>query len=391
MKRWRRLLRSALRLLGGLLALWALWLLRVATLELPPPRTPDGSAAARGALHVHTTRSDGRAPVEEVARHAREAGLDFIVLADHNVTPDPAAEQEGVLVIPGVELSTSAGHILAYGGGEVAGWPLRRDDPVGAARASGSLVSLSHPVNLRRPWEGPFEGIDAMEVLSADSAYRVALRSPLTLLTAVLSYPASPDVAVLHLLDGVDEARERFHRALAEGGLQQGFCGHDAHGLPGYPPVFRVLGTHLAPGALAGDEAEVRAASVIEALREGRFFCAVDGLADASGFVLDTTGEEIVARLGAGVPAGARARLLLFRDGVEVAAVEGSEVRAASQPGRWHAEVELARPWLLGARRFLWILSGTSLVPVEPPVDDGSTGEAVDVDVDVNVDGGEPG
>ena len=38
----------------------------------------------RGAFHVHTTRSDGSGTVEEVAAAAQAAGLQFVVLTDHN-------------------------------------------------------------------------------------------------------------------------------------------------------------------------------------------------------------------------------------------------------------------------------------------------------------------
>ena len=57
---------------------------------LPPPRqsltlSPD-VLTVRGALHVHTRRSDGTGTPDEVAKAAGAAGLDFVVLTDHGVS-----------------------------------------------------------------------------------------------------------------------------------------------------------------------------------------------------------------------------------------------------------------------------------------------------------------
>jgi DNA polymerase (family X) len=55
----------------------------------------------RGDLHCHTTRSDGRASVEEMARAARERGYDYLAICDHTpavgavrgLTPDDVRRQ----------------------------------------------------------------------------------------------------------------------------------------------------------------------------------------------------------------------------------------------------------------------------------------------------------
>jgi predicted metal-dependent phosphoesterase TrpH len=74
-------------------------------------------------LHVHSNNSDGAFPPEEVARLARDAGLDGIALTDHDSTAGyPAArdagERIGLRVIPGSEISAvyegSSVHILGY-------------------------------------------------------------------------------------------------------------------------------------------------------------------------------------------------------------------------------------------------------------------------------------
>ena len=80
-----------------------------------PP--PDGLARVGGAVHVHTTLSDGSGAPEHVARQGREAGLSFLVVTDHNTDAGRYLDgyRDGVLVLTGVEISTHQGHVLALG------------------------------------------------------------------------------------------------------------------------------------------------------------------------------------------------------------------------------------------------------------------------------------
>lgn len=74
-------------------------------------------------LHVHSDRSDGAYPPAEVARIAREAGLDAIALTDHDTTEGlaearAAGETLGLEVLTGCEVSAryanDSVHVLAY-------------------------------------------------------------------------------------------------------------------------------------------------------------------------------------------------------------------------------------------------------------------------------------
>jgi len=78
----------------------------------------------RADLHTHTTASDGRHTPEENVRMAQEAGLAAIAITDHDTVAGVADAlraglRYGVVVVPGVELGTSANgkdvHILGYG------------------------------------------------------------------------------------------------------------------------------------------------------------------------------------------------------------------------------------------------------------------------------------
>jgi hypothetical protein len=72
-------------------------------------------------LHMHTLFSfDGTASVPNVLRRAREIGLDVIAITDHDevrgaLLAEELAPQFGIQVIPGSEITTGEGDLLALG------------------------------------------------------------------------------------------------------------------------------------------------------------------------------------------------------------------------------------------------------------------------------------
>lgn len=73
-------------------------------------------------MHTHTSvySTDSNLLPHEALARAAERGLDGVVLTEHDVVW-PAdrvarlAEQVGILVLPGVEVTTELGHVLVYG------------------------------------------------------------------------------------------------------------------------------------------------------------------------------------------------------------------------------------------------------------------------------------
>lgn len=66
-----------------------------------------GSSWYRGELHLHTNHSDAKASLNDMVAAAKEHGLDFIVLGDHNtVSSHKDIPRVGFPIIPGMELTT---------------------------------------------------------------------------------------------------------------------------------------------------------------------------------------------------------------------------------------------------------------------------------------------
>jgi hypothetical protein len=357
--------RRLLALAGLLLLAWAAWGVRVRARTAPRPPPPPGEL--RGAWHLHTTRSDGRGTLDEVLAAARAAGLQFLVVTDHNlVTPAEAGWHGGVLVIEAHEASTRWGHVVVAGAPRALSQAERDGQPLEAIRALGGAAVLAHPLHPARPFQAwgqePWRGL---EVVNNDAAFGevVAGHGPGRLLAALATLPFDGAQAVLALLPDPARALAALDGALRgappgpvrpDGRRAPGrvlLCAADAHGLPSYRAAFEAFSMHV-PVTPSGDGAKDGAA-VLAALLDGRAACVFDGVAPAAGVRLAEEGDGTLLLTASGAPlepAGAR----LVRDGAAVGAAEAAPggVRfrcpGGCGPGTYRAEAALGgRPWIL--------------------------------------------
>jgi hypothetical protein len=132
--------------------------------EAPASTQPAVTAKAgwyRGELHSHTVHSDGKLTVQELIAGAQRARLDFLAITDHNTTSamsqvDQAA-LNGLLVIPGIELTTFYGHALALGVREWVDWRtgylgMTMEDAARRTHELGGLFIIAHPNDVGTPF-----------------------------------------------------------------------------------------------------------------------------------------------------------------------------------------------------------------------------------------------
>lgn len=137
-------------------------------------------------MHIHTTFSDdGRIDPYEALELAVERGLGCIAIADHNSFEayDLIKDDGRVIVIPAIEVSSSEGHILAYGIDRDVTCRLSARETIDEIHDAGGYAFAAHPY---RWWSGlgekvtlsnPFDGIEAGNARS----YRRDNRSALAL------------------------------------------------------------------------------------------------------------------------------------------------------------------------------------------------------------------
>jgi predicted metal-dependent phosphoesterase TrpH len=127
--------------------------------------------------HIHSTYStDSTASPRDIVKKARSIGLDAIAVADHNTikgsmaTIEEAKDFKDFVVVPGMEISSNKGHIVALGINEDVKQGLSPEDTVENIRALGGIAVAAHPFVSYR--EGLCDhvkdlDIDAIETLNS--------------------------------------------------------------------------------------------------------------------------------------------------------------------------------------------------------------------------------
>lgn len=126
-------------------------------------------------LHIHTYASfDGCCSVKDIIAKAKERGFDAIAITDHDTT-EAAKEalnikNPGILIIPGVEVSTKQGHVLVLGTAD--NFERGRDvmDTIKEAKEKGCLIIIPHPFHKFRHAVG-LHSLDALKAADAIEAY----------------------------------------------------------------------------------------------------------------------------------------------------------------------------------------------------------------------------
>ncbi|MFP3951524.1 MAG: CehA/McbA family metallohydrolase [Candidatus Bathyarchaeia archaeon] len=126
-------------------------------------------------LHVHTKYSrDCKTRIEDVVTHCHAEGLDGYALADHDTVEgfDEALNyRDDLIVIPGLEVTSMGGHVLALGVKRLIPPRLSIKETVERIHQQSGVAVLAHPYGVPRSWvnTGDVEeaGFDAIEVANA--------------------------------------------------------------------------------------------------------------------------------------------------------------------------------------------------------------------------------
>ncbi len=335
----------------------------------------------KGACHIHTEYSDGSIPVSDVIKSAQDAGLDFVILSDHNTFLPKQDGWEGwhddLLVIVGMEASPRRdGHFLAldtqpltdsrYVNPEKYRYMTSKDCLDDVVR-NGGISFIVHPLGKRKvsfsiilqawhDWE--HSGFAGIEIWSYMHDWIDDLK--LSNLWHFYRNPnmqiKGPDPELLSLWDGLGQKRR-----------VAGISGLDAHyrKIPftkkpffTYEELFKTIRTHvLLESDLAKSDEAIQ--SVCDAHKEGRCYVSFDLLAVATGFNFfaysgDRTyymGEEILnieKKIHFRIKSPHLAKIKLLRNGKIYSESEGTSLEFSSaEKGVYRVEAYMeGRPWV---------------------------------------------
>jgi hypothetical protein len=271
-----------------------------------------------GNLHMHTPYSDGAWYHDQIAQAASQAGLDFIVVTDHNLwVQGPQGYHHNVLVLVGQEVhhnrrDPQVNHLLVYGAeAELSPCAPNPQQLIDAARAHGGLTFIAHPFDYPLkfmhepgiPWvDWNVQGYVGLEIWNYMTEYKARLPNRLSAIYYTL-YPQrairGPFKETLSLWDDL----------LAGGARVVGFGNSDAHAFNQslgpikrvvfpYEYTFRCVNTHLLIDEALTGAVEYDKYLVYSALEKGRGWVGYDLLGSTRGFSFKARSASEHATLG---------------------------------------------------------------------------------------------
>jgi hypothetical protein len=335
-------------------------------------------------IHLHSAYSfDGRAPVAEIIAAANRSGIDVLLLTDHGTLGARSDGWEGwhggTLLIAGEEIALRFNHLLAF---QLPESIMTAEDPsdmppqtyLDRIQAQGGIGFIAHPDHegsalfhvKHYPWtDWSVTGYTGIGIWDFMTDWQNSLTG---YLRAALSYvyPAlflrGPSPKTLERWDRLSQER----RVVGIGELDNHDTVMRLWGITlsvfPFARVFRLIRTHILTTGLLSGNSRPDAATILDALKNGRAYVALDHYRNSSGFSFllteegrsATMGDEFLlrrsAKLAASVPYKARIRLI--RNGNLFHQTTGKELALTlHEPGIYRIEAYLKvfgryRPWI---------------------------------------------
>ena len=244
-----------------------------------------------GIFHVHSRFSDGGGTVEEIAAAGNKAGMDFVVLTDHNTTEARRQGQERRYdktdIFVEMEASTPSGHALCfYSQGPLVS--LSDEEAVKACyqhiegKKKDLFAITAHPSHVRNPWIELDRSTEGIEVMNFDSSWQRQLRqTPFSFLLTAMLIPFNEFLSSLRFFQFFPKDLSAWDtmNSFQEGHF--GILAHDTHGTlglsetlsvrwPDYDEMFRLAGNIVFPMAPLSQDFQERKKEIYRAIRKGR-------------------------------------------------------------------------------------------------------------------------
>jgi hypothetical protein len=320
-----------------------------------------------------------------------------------------------VLVLDGVEISTSGGHYVALGLPGASPYRLAGEprDVVEDVRRMGGFGVAAHPDSPKTElqWSGWDSIVDGLEWLNADTEWRDESR--MSLVRSLATYPWRPAETVAALVshhprpllsrwDDLARTRRTVGLAAVDAhariGMRDGpdpYRGRVLAKIPSYEASFKTFTLHVELTTPFTGDAARDGAALLDAIRAGRVYTTLDALAapDVVGFeawtshgafrartgdFLPLDGSTVEWRAAAAAPEGSTLRLMC--DGKIAAEAPATAVLkfrhesvvgedlAKSGAGVLPAACRVEAGWNDGDRRITWLITNPIYLRANDPV-----------------------
>lgn len=278
-------------------------------------------------LHMHTRYSDGSGTHRDIARAGFSAGVDVVIVTDHNILVDGfegyyKEKNKKLLMLIGEEVHDQArdpqkNHLLVFGAGrELATFAEDPQQLINKVRDSGGICFLAHPDDPEAPafkevdisWEDwSVQNYTGIELWNALSELKTIVPTKLhgafyALFPAFVAHQPIPSTLV------------KWDELLSFGGKVVAIGGSDAHALHmslgpisrvifPYEFHFRTVNTHVLISETLSGEVNKDKKMIYEAMAAGHCYVGYDLPGSTRGFTFTAQGKEKNVIMGDEIPA----------------------------------------------------------------------------------------
>jgi hypothetical protein len=357
--------------------------------DLPRPSThQNGYYDYEGVMHWHTEYTrDAFGSYEDLAELGNRCQLDFLITTEHNNLSALKAHKEGwhgrMLTLVGIESTRKEGYLLGVNFYSFTTHDLPTEDFLSEVSRQGGFTIIAHPKNPRWHWRGNIdERIIGQEIIDLTDQFATA--SPLAFLTGILYFPLNKPAGFIQVYHRPADALKMWDDVTA----QRHFIGVYA---PDVHQSIRLWGKHFIRFPRAEDVLPIAhnhvilrtpftgdfvqdKAMLLDAIKQGRLYVAIDSLQDATGFFFRARQGDKTAWMGDQLPAGPKTDFYVtlpgplglknitidvYHNGEKIAGSAASSFTfQAALPGSYRIEVECKIPTFWGLKKsVVWIYS----------------------------------
>ena len=273
-------------------------------------------------LHMHTQYSDGSGTHADLAQAALRAGLDAIIVTDHNIWVNGPEDyyrkgDRQVLLMVGEEIhdrvrDPQKNHLLVFGARrELATLANDPQKLINTISEVGGQAYLAHPVDPAAPaiheadlswvaWD--VDGYTGIELWNGFSEFKTVIKSKLHALYYLLRPKLINRGPLLETLQKWDSLTASGNRVVAIGGsdaheIHRKICFWTVKIFP-YEFHFQTVNTHILVPQPLQDDADEDSQMILKSLRQGHAFVGFDLPASTRGFRFSAQTKEGTVIMG---------------------------------------------------------------------------------------------
>jgi hypothetical protein len=339
----------------------------------------------RGIIHCHSTYSDGTGDMEEIAKAADEAGVDFVMMTDHDqVKPIEDGQEKwagSTLIICGTEITPAKNHFIAFGEKKLKDVEklksLAPQEMIDAVNQQGWFGFIAHPDHLGTQkfgipsyrWEDwnvkNYAGIGVWDLMTDWQAQLDREDVSMDVYTEFEDWLTGPRIETLKRWDelnkiakvvGIGEVDNHKYRKEHEGKVLEIFP---------YEVAFKTVTNHVLLDKPLEKDYKKAKKQILEAVRHGSLYISFDWWDDPVDFSFEIDNGKKVAGMGDVIELGEKTELVatfpqegllnVYKNGESILETEGDEILVdLTEPGAYRVEAM--------RNDIVWILSNNIYV-----------------------------